>query len=112
MASNFKPNFLAAYNSPPVRSPNSLKTARLESNNSSLPTVTSFPWNSPESYLNLLVSLTVLVAGLPNILGSIFGNVLGGGMFGGRNSMRIMGGNVDDSYQKIQDKQNEYLWLV
>ena len=48
------------------------------------------------------------VAGLPNILGSIFGNVLGGGMFGGRNSMMI-GGNVDDRYQKIQDKQNEYL---
>ena len=43
---------------------------------------------------------------IPNFLG---GMPFGGGMFGGRNSMRIMGGNVDDSYQKIQDKQNEYL---
>ena len=42
---------------------------------------------------------------IPNFLGGL---PLGGGMFGGRNSMMI-GGNVDDRYQKIQDKQNEFL---
>jgi hypothetical protein len=62
-ASNFNPNFLAAYNNPPVRSPASLKLARLESKSSSLLIVTSLPANGPLSYLNCLGPLSVLVAG-------------------------------------------------
>ena len=42
---------------------------------------------------------------MPNFLSSM---PFGGGMFGGRNSMMI-GGNVDDRYQQIQDKQDKYL---
>ena len=62
-ASNFNPNFLAAYNNPPVKSPASLKIARLVSNNSSLDIFTSLPAKGPESYLNLFSVLSNFLAG-------------------------------------------------